>query len=404
MSSSPLISCQSISKTYGPQTLFSDLSLGFFQGERLGLIGPNGSGKTTLLKVMADLLEPSSGTVSRKRNLQLSYLSQDPPLDPEKTVSDILFEEMPEMAENWVSQRDVRDLVTGIAFEDMNQKAGTLSGGWRKRLSIAHALLQKPDILFMDEPTNHLDLEGILWLEKHLRTSNFAFVLVSHDRIFLEQTTNRIVELNRCYPEGYLRIEGNYSEFLRRRAEFLNAQSQHEQTLASKVRREVSWLSRGPKARTTKAQFRIDQAGRLQGDLSAVKARNDQGQSAQFSFDATDRRTKILLETINLGMSRAGKTLFQNLDLMLSPGFCLGLLGANGSGKSTLIDLLNGVLQPEKGKIKKAADLKIVTFGQKREQLDQNQTVQQALAPEGGEQVIFQGRVIHIVSWAKRFL
>ncbi len=404
MSSSPLISCQSISKIYGTQPLFSDLSLGFFESERLGLIGPNGSGKTTLLKVMANLLEPSSGTVSRKRNLRLVYLSQDPPLDPEKTVSEILFEDMPAMAENWASDRNVRDLVTAIAFKDMNQKAGTLSGGWRKRLSIAHALLQNPDILFMDEPTNHLDLEGILWLEKHLKTANFAFVLVSHDRVFLEQTTNRIVELNRCYPEGYLRVEGNYSEFLRRRAEFLNAQRQEEQTLASKVRRETAWLQRGPKARTTKAQFRIDQAGRLKSDLSAVKTRNNQDQSAQFGFDATDRKTKILVEVENISIAREDKTLFQNLDFILSPGFCLGLLGANGSGKSTLIDLLNGALQPDHGKIKKAENLKIVTFGQKREQLDQDQSLQEALAPEGGEQVIYQGQSIHIVSWAKRFL
>ena len=404
MSSSPLISCQSISKIYGTQPLFSDLSLGFFESERLGLIGPNGSGKTTLLKVMANLLEPSSGTVSRKRNLRLVYLSQDPPLDPEKTVSEILFEDMPAMAENWASDRNVRDLVTAIAFKDMNQKAGTLSGGWRKRLSIAHALLQNPDILFMDEPTNHLDLEGILWLEKHLKTANFAFVLVSHDRVFLEQTTNRIVELNRCYPEGYLRVEGNYSEFLRRRAEFLNAQRQEEQTLASKVCRETAWLQRGPKARTTKAQFRIDQAGRLKSDLSAVKTRNNQDQSAQFGFDATDRKTKILVEVENISIAREDKTLFQNLDFILSPGFCLGLLGANGSGKSTLIDLLNGALQPDHGKIKKAENLKIVTFGQKREQLDQDQSLQEALAPEGGEQVIYQGQSIHIVSWAKRFL
>jgi len=220
----------------------------------------------------------------------------------------------------------------------------------------------------------------------------------------LEQTTNRIVELNRCYPEGYLRVEGNYSEFLRRRAEFLNAQRQEAQTLASKVRRELAWLSRGPKARTTKAQFRIDQAGRLQSDLSVVKARNRQNQSAQFAFDATDRKTKILLEALSLGMSRGGKRLFQNVDFVLSPGFRLGLLGANGCGKSTLIDLLNGVLQPDTGEIKKAENLKIVTFGQKREQLDQNQTVQEALAPEGGEQVIYQGQPVHIVSWAKRFL
>ena len=404
MQAASLISCHSISKVYGTQTLFSDLSIGFFEGECLGLIGPNGSGKTTLLKMLAGVVTPSSGRVSRRRNLHWVYLAQDAPLDSEKSVQEILFEDMPEMAERWVSQQEIRRLVTALAFEDLHQQVATLSGGWRKRLSIARALIQKPDILFMDEPTNHLDLDGILWLEQRLQTADFAFVLVSHDRIFLEHTANRIVELNRCYPEGYLRVEGNYSTFLSRRAEFLNAQSREEQALASKVRRELAWLRRGPKARTTKAQFRIDQAGRLQNDLSALKTRNGRQQSAQFAFDSTDRKTKILLETKGLKMSRAGKVLFQNLDLMLSPGFRLGLLGANGSGKSTLLHLLNGDLQPDAGKIKKAEHLRIVTFAQQREQLNPNQTVQEALAPEGGDQVIYQGRPIHIVSWAKRFL
>lgn len=404
MSSSPLISCQSISKAYGVQTLFSELSIGFFEREHLGLIGPNGSGKSTLLKILAGFETPSSGTLSRKRNTNLIYLSQEDRLDPEKTVQEILFEDIPGLSENWESDREMRTLVTQMAFEDMDQKAGTLSGGWRKRLAIARALIQKPDLLFMDEPTNHLDLQGILWLEARLKSAPFAFVLVSHDRVFLEHTTNRIVELNRCYPEGYLRVEGNYSTFLERRAEFLNTQTQQEQTLASKMRRETAWLSRGPKARTTKAQFRIDQAGVLKQELGAVKERNSQNQSARFGFDATERKTKILLEAQDIGMRFGGKTLFKNLGFILSPGTCFGLLGPNGSGKSTLIHLLNGTLQPETGSIKRAEGLKVVTFGQKREQLNQTQTVQEALAPEGGDQVVYQGRPIHIVSWAKRFL
>ncbi len=404
MSTIPLISCQNLKKSYGTHLLFSDLSLGFFSEERLGLIGPNGSGKSTLLKIMAGVEEPSSGNLSKKRDLHLIYLAQEDCLDPEKTVEEVLFENLPQDDIHWSADREIRTLVDGLAFEDLYQAVGTLSGGWRKRLSIAQALIQKPDLLLMDEPTNHLDLEGILWLESRLQSASFAFVLVSHDRVFLENTTNRIVELNRRYPEGYLRVEGNYSTFLERRDEFTNTQAQEEKTLSSQVRREVAWLQRGPKARTTKAQFRIDQAGELQKELSAVKSRNAENQMAGLGFDATDRKTKVLLETKDLGMSLGGKQLFKNLNLTLSPGFCLGLLGRNGSGKSTLTRLFTGELKPDAGSIKRAEGLKIVVFGQEREQLNQNQTLKEALSPEGGDQVLYQGRTIHIVSWAKRFL
>ncbi len=404
MSLSPLISCQSISKSFGPQTLFSDISIGFFENERLGLIGPNGSGKTTLLQILVGLEDPSSGSISRKRNLNLIYLSQEEQLDPELTVKEILFQGLPDALENWESNREIRALVKEMAFENLEQKAGTLSGGWRKRLAIAQALIHKPDLLFMDEPTNHLDLEGILWLEARLKQAGFAFVLVSHDRFFLENTTNRIVELSKRYPNGFIKVEGNYSRFLEKRKEILNEQQRHEASLSSKVRRELEWLARGPKARTTKARYRVDQAAQLQKDLSEVKGRNRQNQTAQLIFNPTDRKTKKLIETKSLGMTLGDKTLFKNLNLILSPGFCLGLLGRNGTGKSTLIHLLNGRLTPDSGSIKKADQVKVVTFGQKREQLDQDQLVKTALAPEGGDQVIYRGEAIHIVSWAKRFL
>lgn len=342
MSLSPLISCQSISKSFGPQTLFSDISIGFFENERLGLIGPNGSGKTTLLQILVGLEDPSSGSISRKRNLNLIYLSQEEQLDPELTVKEILFQGLPGALENWESNREIRALVKEMAFENLEQKAGTLSGGWRKRLAIAQALIHKPDLLFMDEPTNHLDLEGILWLEARLKQAGFAFVLVSHDRFFLENTTNRIVELSKRYPNGFIKVEGNYSRFLEKRKEILNEQQRHEASLSSKVRRELEWLARGPKARTTKARYRVDQAAQLQKDLSEVKGRNRQNQTAQLIFNPTDRKTKKLIETKSLGMTLGDKTLFKNLNLILSPGFCLGLLGRNGTGKSTLIHLLNG--------------------------------------------------------------
>ncbi len=404
MSSQVLISCQGLCKSYGTTSLFSDISFGIFSDEHLGLIGPNGSGKTTLLKILAELESPSDGKVSRKRNLQLVYLAQEDLLDPNLTIKETLFQTMPAAIENWASDRNIRTTVEQMGFSDLEQKVETLSGGWRKRLAIAEALIRKPDLLFMDEPTNHLDLEGILWLEDRLKRADFAFVLVSHDRVFLENTSNRILELNKAYPKGYIKVEGNYSAFLEQREAMKNAQSQLEQSLSSKVRREREWLQRGPKARTTKAKSRIDQAGALEKELSEVSGRNRANQIAQIDFEASGRRTKKLIGVRSVALKLGEKHVFENLNLTLTHGTCLGVLGRNGSGKSSLIKLLSGEIKPDAGTIKQADWLKIVTFGQKREQLDQNQRLKEALTEKGGDQVMYRGRPIHIAAWAKRFL
>ncbi len=403
MSLSPQVSCQSISKCFGMNLLFSGISIGFFPNERLGLIGPNGSGKTTFLKILANLETPTSGNISRKRGTELIYLSQEDLLDNEKTIRQALFHTMPDAMENWESDKKIREIIQQMGFENLEQRVGTLSGGWRKRVMISQALIQNPDLLFMDEPTNHLDLEGILHLEECLKRADFAFVLVSHDRSFLENTTNRIVELNKRYPDGYLKVEGNYSRFIQKREEFTRAQTHQEEALSNKVRRELEWLRRGPKARTTKAQYRIKQAGELQRTLHTIKEQNAQDKTVQIDFDASHSKTQKLIEVRRLDMWRSGKLLFQHLNFTLSPGTCLGILGSNGSGKSSLIHLLKGDLRPDVGSIKKADDLRIVTFGQKREQLEQNQTLKHALSPEG-DHVVYRERSIHIVSWAKRFL
>lgn len=403
MSLSLLISSHSISKSYGTHSLFSDISLGFFSDEHLGLIGPNGSGKSTLLKILAGIEPPDSGKIIQKRDVLIAYLPQEDQFAPEKTIEETLLSSLsagPLEAEYY--QR-IRGIIRQIGFANRDQKAGTLSGGWRKRLAIARALVQEPDLLLMDEPTNHLDMEGILWLEGLLKQSSFAFVLVSHDRYFLEKTTNRIVELNKQYPEGFLKVEGNYSHFLQKREAVTHQQAQRELMLSNKAQRELEWLRRGPKARTSKARYRLDSAQQLQDELSAVKVRNAQSKTAEIDFETTQRKTKKLLEAQDLEMSRGGKRLFVHLNLQLSPGKCLGVLGQNGSGKSTLIHLLRGDLMPDAGTIKWADGVQIVTFDQKREQLNSAQTLKQALCPLG-DRVIFQGRSIHVASWAKRFL
>ena len=403
MAPSLLISTHFTSKSYGAHPLFTDISLQIFDNERLGLIGPNGAGKSTFLKILADMEPSDSGKISRKKNIRMIYLPQDDVLDPEKTIEEVLFYTIPKELEAWQVSKRRQEIISLIGVDHTKQKVKTLSGGWRKRLAIGQALFQKPELLLMDEPTNHLDLEGILWLENLLKDAPFAFILVSHDRFFLENTTNRVVELNRRYPEGFLKVEGNYSAFVETREKVFHEQAKLETVLSNKVRREIEWLRRGPKARTSKAKYRIQKAHGLQENLAAVKSRNTQNRSVDMAFDSTHRKTKKLLDAQDLRKTLGGKLLFGNLSLKLTPGICIGVMGKNGTGKSTLMQILNGCLTPDAGCVEVAEGVQVLTFDQKRELAEGSQTLRQTLSPEG-DTVIYQGRSFHVTAWAKRFL
>lgn len=250
-----LLSCEGIGKHYGVKTLFSDLSLALFEGDRVGLVGPNGSGKSTLLKILAGVESPDHGTRTARRQVRIGYVPQESSFSPHDTIEQTLEHTLVAegMDPHEQGGRIARALSIGL-FPDIAQPVATLSGGWRKRLAITQALLLEPDILLMDEPTNHLDIEGILWLEDLLLQRARAFLAVSHDRRFLESVASRMVELNRCYPSGVFEAKGRYSDFLEQRDAALDAQAGAQASLANRVRREVEWLRRGPKARTTKAK------------------------------------------------------------------------------------------------------------------------------------------------------
>lgn len=404
MAPTPLLTCQSLSKSYGADPLFTDISLTINEDERLGLIGPNGSGKTTFLKLMAGLLLPDSGELSVKKDLQLVYLPQEEQLEDQLSVEETLHRALEALQlEETEHYSRLQQWIARADFEDPSLPAGSLSGGWKKRLSIVSRLILHPDLLFLDEPTNHLDIEGIYWLESLLTQAGFAFVLVTHDRYFLENVSNRMVELNRQFPKGYIEVEGSYSDFLIHREAILNQQLQLEAVLANKVRRETEWLQRGPKARTSKARFRIEEAYRLREEHSKVKHRNWQDRDIGFDFDGTQRKTRRLLVARQISKSIKEQRLFQKLDIVLSPGTCLGLLGRNGTGKTTLLSVLSGALEADEGSVTMAENVRIAVFEQDRSQLDQRQTLKEALAP-AGDSVIFRGRSIHVLSWAKRFL
>ncbi len=399
-----VLSGQGLAKAYHSRPLFQNISLGIDDTARIGLIGPNGSGKSTLLKILAGLETPDSGGVSLRRSIRLAYVAQEENFPTGATVQDVLMQSIaPEPLDD--AAREVRIAVTlaRAGFAEAGQRADALSGGWKKRLAIAAALAQQPDVLMLDEPTNHLDLEGVLWLEDLLRTAAFAYVVVTHDRSFLENVTARMIELNPIYAEGYLSVEGKYSDFAERRAEYLSAQATQEATLVTQVKREVAWLQRGPQARTTKAQSRIQGAERMMEELGEVKFRNAQTKSAGIEFQSSGRQTRELLAAKDIGKTLGGRALFTHVDLTLRPGLRLGLLGPNGSGKTTLLRLLTGELPPDTGTIKRADGLRIVFFDQNRTRLDKTQTLRDALSANG-ETVTYRSSTMHVSAWARRFL
>jgi len=400
-----LFSLNQVSKAYGDDTLFSDLTLDFKAREQLGLIGMNGSGKSTLLKMISGMTAPDTGELSIKKGKRFVYLAQDEKFDPDKTIEDILYDSLTnETIDDKERHKRVNQALGRGKFPDTGIKAGHLSGGWKKRLAITRALCMKPDLLLLDEPTNHLDITGILWLEKILQTALFSFILVSHDRTFLENVCVNTMEIGKYYGQGYFKIQGQYKKFEKEREKFLVAQQKQQASLASKMRREDEWLRQGAKARSTKAKYRIDQAEKLRTELSDVKDRNRHNAKVGIDFSATGRQTRKLLRCHNLRKAFQGKELFSNLTFELGPGFCLGVVGENGSGKSTFLSILEKTMEPDEGTVKWAENLKISVFDQDRSQLNPDLPLREALNPAGGDSVNYKGRPIHVVTWAKRFL
>ncbi len=402
----PLVSLHQIQMTMGSKLLFEDLSLGFFDHEHIGLIGPNGAGKSTLLKIIAGLEKPDQGDLNIKKNLRISYLSQTNEFDENKTVLNQVLSYLKSRPYFDALQAEVQAAIqlSMAGFVNLEQPVSQLSGGWRKRLAIAQCLSEDPDLLILDEPTNHMDWDGILWLEDTLENFQNTFILVSHDRAFLNKLTNRIIEINPLYKDGYLSFNSSYYDFITKKEEYIQAQLNLQKTLSNKARREIDWLRAGVKARTTKSSARMKEAYELIDQLDAVKRRNFSGQiTTRLEIDSTQRKTKKLLEIKKLSIGFENKVLIKDMDLILGPKFCLGIIGQNGSGKTTFLKTLQNPDNALSGEIKKADDLKIVYFDQKRESLPKDINLMQYLA-DGSDHVVFKNSSMHVASYASRFL
>jgi len=411
---STLLTARDLCKTYESRTLFRGVGLTLVENDRLGIIGPNGAGKSTLLKVLAGLIEADDGDITRRRGFKQVYVPQDDKFADDATPMSAVIEALQSpgmatpghsrVADGLDPQTRASITLSKLGFTDFNQPIDTLSGGWRKRVSIGCALVHEPDVLLLDEPTNHLDYETILWLERFVQSARMAVAFITHDRRFLENVAKRIIEIAPAYPQGTFEVIGNYSEFLRRKDAFLEAQQAAQSALGNTVRRDTAWLLQGIQGRQTRNKTQVDASAERQVELADLKRRNAApSRTTAIDFQSTERKTKKLLALHHVSKSMGSKSLFNSIDLTLTPGRRIGLLGPNGSGKTTLLRLMAGDLQPDSGSIKGAADLRIVTFSQHRGTLVSTQTLQEALCPIG-DTVDYRGKPMHVTGWAKKFL
>ncbi|MEQ8850328.1 MAG: ABC-F family ATP-binding cassette domain-containing protein [Phycisphaerales bacterium] len=418
-----MLQARSISKSVAFRPLFREISLTIAPGDRLGIVGPNGSGKSTLLRILSRMDAPDGGEIVADDRMRAVVVPQDESFEPGRRPRDLVTAAGMEGARARSEpvephEAEIRASIvlgkTGFPDQLADADAGTLSGGWRKRLSIAIALAHaqdEPDLLLLDEPTNHLDLSGIRWLEDLVnrvgnRRSGAGVAFITHDRDFLERVCTRVAEISPLYPSGILAVDGNYSEFLRRKQEALEAHAARQRYLAGQVRKDLDWLSRGPQGRGTKAKGRIDRSYARMDELSDLRDRAAEGErgGSRVDFNASGRKTRKMIVAKGVSKTLGGKRLFTDVSLRLGAGDRLGLLGPNGSGKTTLIRVLTGQLEPDEGEVVMASPKPtIAVFSQHRREFPRETRLREALCPVG-DHVTFRGRSIHVTGWARRFL
>jgi len=321
-----------------------------------------------------------------------------PEFAPGATLLETLLEGGADLlaAREWLSRLELDSFGADFAVS-------RLSGGWKKRVALGRELMRSPDLLLLDEPTNHLDVEGIEWLERFLERPQFSCLTITHDRAFLQKVSDRILELDPRHAGGILSVKGDYSTYLEVRTQLIEAQENREVVLKNTLRREVEWLRRGAKARTTKQQARIQRAEGLMDEVRGLETRN-RTQVAKLEFESTGRSPKKLIEAKGLSKSFGdGKVLFEGLDLLLTPTSRIGLLGPNGCGKSTLIRVLLGDEPESSGQVVRSDQLRVAYFDQIRDQLDPDQTLLRTVCPVG-EFVDYGSRRLHVRSYLERFL
>ena len=418
-----ILSLTQLEKSYGLRTLFSQVTLGLDQGQKLGLIGDNGSGKSTLLKIIAQRDSPDGGHVALRQGIRIGFLEQVPVLRA-TSIQEVLAEPLAPLRQaiadyearlaqgdsdaqllddierlgGWDWQHKVDRFADELGLGDTGRNAAELSGGQQKRVALGRLRLQECDLVLLDEPTNHLDADTVAWIESWLASAHTAAVVVTHDRYFLDAVVDRMAELRDGTMRTYM---GNYSDYLIARAEeeALRDRTEHRQLQVLKT--ELEWARRGPKARTTKQKARLE---RLDAASSALDKLASRARISDLSLAPAPRLGKTILELHEVGMRYDNSPqLFTDLSLILRQGDRLGLVGRNGSGKTTLLRLITGDLQPTQGRVERGINTQIAYFDQHRTAMDPMSSVREILLPEGGDTVFPGGKATHIASWLSRF-
>ena len=426
------ISIEHISKTYGEKTLFSDISFTITEKERVGLIGVNGTGKSSLLKLIAGIDVPDSGELITSKDYSISYLAQQPDLNSELTILEqifagdapifrllkdyektlLLLNEQPEnqriqeklfelqkemdTLNGWDVSTNAKTILTKLGIEDFNLKIGTLSGGQKKRVALAQVLIQSPDLLILDEPTNHLDYESIDWLEDYLSRYQGAILIVTHDRYFLDSVTNRIFELDGGQIFTY---KGNYAAFLEAKA--VREENETATILKQKnlFRRELEWIRRGAKARSTKQKARIQRFEKLDDELSSVKSNEKLDIALKGS-----RLGKQVFELNGASKRFGDKVLIDDFDLLVKPGDRIGIIGKNGTGKSTLLNILAGKIPLDDGERIIGQTVKVAYYTQESEDMDENKRMIEYLKETAQVIDTADGKTVSAAQMLERFL
>ncbi|KZS44097.1 ABC transporter [Paenibacillus glucanolyticus] len=426
-----ILTVEQVNKSYGDKILFQDASFGMEDQDKIGIIGVNGTGKSTFLRVVAGLEPPDSGKISMGNRIRVRYLAQNPEFDPDKTVLQQVFEgDLPEMKavreytetmellelhpgheelqqkllklnqtldslQAWQLESDAKTILSKLGIRHYEARMGTLSGGQRKRVALAAALIQPSDLLILDEPTNHIDNESVAWLEQYLQKRRGALLMITHDRYFLDRVANVMLELD----HGRLfRYEANYSRFLELKAEREEREAASEQKRQNLLRNELAWIRRGAKARTTKQKARIDRFEKLK-DQEIIQGSGDLDVSV-----ASTRLGRKILEIEGLRKTVGDNILIEDLSYIAVPEDRIGIVGPNGSGKSTLLNLIAGRLQPDAGEVVLGPTVKLGYFTQEHQEMDGSQRVIEYIKDEAEVVRTADGSAITAAQMLERFL
>ena len=419
------LSVENVAKAYGERELFSNISFGINEGQKVGFVAKNGTGKTSLLNILSGADSPDEGNVVFRKDITTAFLPQEPNLDPNLTVEQTIFAsdneilkvieryekalenpddseayqkafEQMEAHQAWDFETTYKQILFKLKLEDLHAQVSSLSGGQKKRLALASMLLQKPDLIIMDEPTNHLDLDMIEWLEEFFRKENFTIFMVTHDRYFLERVCNEIVELE----DGNLyTYKGNYSYYLDKKEDRVALEQTNTDKAKQLFKKELDWMRRQPKARTTKSKSRIDDFHEIKERAS--KRRNDHQVQLEINMERLGNK---IVEMHNISKSYGDKELLHKFSYNFQPGDRLGIIGKNGTGKSTFLNLLTGAVQPDSGKITTGETIKFGYYTQSGIEIKEGQKVIDVIREFGEFIPLKKGRQISAQQLLERFL